>query len=58
VATAHRKDGKLADITGPGITDRWRLSTGAVSTRWPITEGNDHEKPTRKTLRGKNQTNI
>jgi hypothetical protein len=23
VATAHRKDGKLADLTGPGITDRW-----------------------------------
>jgi hypothetical protein len=26
VATAHHKDGKLADITGPGITDRWGVT--------------------------------
>ena len=26
MATAHRSDGKLADITGPGITDRWGVT--------------------------------
>jgi hypothetical protein len=26
VAAAHHKDGKLADITGPGITDRWGVT--------------------------------
>jgi hypothetical protein len=26
VATARHKDGKLANITGPGITDRWGVT--------------------------------
>jgi Domain of unknown function (DUF4185) len=26
VGTAHRKEGKVADITGPGITDRWGVT--------------------------------
>jgi hypothetical protein len=26
VADAHRKEGKLADITGPGLTDRWGVT--------------------------------
>jgi hypothetical protein len=26
VATAHRREGKLADLTGPGRTDRWGVS--------------------------------
>src|SRR6201995_4080279 len=26
VGTAHRKQGKVADITGPGITDRWGVT--------------------------------
>ena len=26
MATAHHKDGKLVDITGPGITDRWGVT--------------------------------
>ena len=26
LATSRRKDGKLADITGPGITDRWGVT--------------------------------
>jgi Domain of unknown function (DUF4185) len=26
VASAHHKDGKLVDITGPGITDRWGVT--------------------------------
>jgi hypothetical protein len=26
VAAAHRREGKLADITGPGLTDRWGVN--------------------------------
>jgi hypothetical protein len=26
VATAHRHEGKLADLTGPGLTDRWGVT--------------------------------